>query len=229
PGAPARAAWHRHPAPRPEPAAPHRRPGPTRTRRRPGRRAPRRRRRSAEPHPSDVRGAPRRGALRGPLRARRGGTVPWHLLSRGRPVPATPERVRDVQTRSAPDVVRDRDDLADLRPLLILGEHIALLGRGEAALRAQRQLIEADEDGSLVDALLDAADVLELAGLGGDQPEHDGLVAFGQEPQRLEPSGALTVVLQEVAVVVDDAQQLLGDRLVAPGRDPGRAEVPPAH
>ena len=113
--------------------------------------------------------------------------------------------MRALAGRSAPDVVGDVDDLADLRPLLVLGEHVALLGRGEPALRAQRELIEGSEGGCLVDALLDGVDVLELAALGRDESEHDGLVALGQEPQRLEAAGALAVVLEEVPVVVRDS------------------------
>ena len=64
-----------------------------------------------------------------------------------------------------------------------------------------------------------------VAGLGGDEADHHALLALGQEAQRLEPAGALGVVLQEIAVVVDAGEQHLGHRLVAALRDPGRAEV----
>jgi high-affinity iron transporter len=39
-------------------------------------------------------------------------------------------------TRSVPHLVRRLDDEAELRPLFFLGEDVAFLGRGEAALRA---------------------------------------------------------------------------------------------
>ena len=54
-----------------------------------------------------------------------------------------------------PHFVRQLDDHPQLRPLLVLGEHIALLGRGETALRRQAELIERDILGRLVDPLLD--------------------------------------------------------------------------
>ena len=39
--------------------------------------------------------------------------------------------------------------------------------------------------------------------LRGDEAEHDDLLALGQEAQRLEAAGALGVVFEEIAVVVD--------------------------
>ena len=44
---------------------------------------------------------------------------------------------------SAPHFVGKFDDHPQLGPLLVLGQHVAFLGRGEAALRRQAQLIEA--------------------------------------------------------------------------------------
>ena len=41
-----------------------------------------------------------------------------------------------------PHLVRHLDDQPQLRPLLVLGQHVALLGRGEAALRRQAELVE---------------------------------------------------------------------------------------
>jgi hypothetical protein len=54
---------------------------------------------------------------------------------------------------------------------LVLGQNIAFLGRGEAALRGPAQLIESDEFRRLVDPALDLIFVLERAGLGRDQPD----------------------------------------------------------
>ena len=42
----------------------------------------------------------------------------------------------------APHFIGDFDDKTKLRPLLVFGQHIAFLGRGEAALRGQAELIE---------------------------------------------------------------------------------------
>src|ERR1043166_10282848 len=56
----------------------------------------------------------------------------------------------------APYLVGDFDDHPQLRPLFVFREDIALLGRGKAALRAQRQLVERDVFGRLVDTSLHA-------------------------------------------------------------------------
>ena len=114
--------------------------------------------------------------------------------------------------------------IAQLRPLLVLGQRIAFLGRGEAALRRKAELIERRELRRLVDAAQDRVAAFELSGLRGDEAEHDGL-ALGQEAQRLEAAGALGVVLHEVAVHLDRVEQDLGDRLVAAARHEGGAEI----
>jgi hypothetical protein len=65
---------------------------------------------------------------------------------------------------SAPHFVGDLDDHPELRPLLVLGKRIALLAGGEAALRAQAELVEIDELGGLIDAPLDRILGFELSG-----------------------------------------------------------------
>src|SRR5688572_23015938 len=103
---------------------------------------------------------------------------------------------------SAPDLFGDLDHLTHLRPLLLLGEDVAFLGRGEAALRAERELLERGVLRGLVDAALDQVFRLERAALRGDHADHDDLLALGQEAQRLETAGAVAVVFQEIAVEV---------------------------
>src|SRR5262249_41237697 len=127
---------------------------------------------------------------------------------------------------STPDLPGDLDDHAELRPLLLLGQDIAFLGRGEAALRRQGELVERDVLGRLVDALPDRVLAFELAALGGDEADHHDLFALRQKAQRLEPAGALGVVFEEIAVdALDRAEQVLGDELVAARRDEGRAKI----
>src|SRR5712691_2608370 len=126
---------------------------------------------------------------------------------------------------SSPHLVGEGDDHAQLRPLLVLGEDIAFLGRGEAALGREAELLERRELGRLLDPALDVVLLLERAALGGDEAEHHDLVALGQVAQRLEAAGALAVVFEEIAVVVAAPEQVLGDRLVAAGGNPGRAEI----
>jgi hypothetical protein len=80
-----------------------------------------------------------------------------------------------------PHFVGELHDHSKLRPLLVLGQHVAFLGRGKAALRRQAELIEGDVFGRLVDAALDVVLVLELAELRRNQPEHDLFLALREE------------------------------------------------
>src|ERR1700722_2264733 len=82
---------------------------------------------------------------------------------------------------SAPHLSGDLDDHAQLRPLLLLGEHVALFGGSEAALRREAKLIEGGEFGRFLDPAFDVVLLFQLAGFCRDEPEHDDLVAFGQE------------------------------------------------
>ena len=54
-----------------------------------------------------------------------------------------------------PNLVRDLDDQPQLGPLLVLGQRIAFLGRGEAALARQRKLVDVDELGRFLDPALE--------------------------------------------------------------------------
>src|SRR5262249_31412867 len=100
-----------------------------------------------------------------------------------------------------PYLVGQFDDRPELRPLLVFREGVSLPGRGAAALGAERQLVERDVFGRLVDAALYVGFLLQRAGLRGDEAQHHGLVALGDEAQRLEPAGAVGVVFEEIAVV----------------------------
>src|SRR5687768_16189394 len=55
----------------------------------------------------------------------------------------------------SPHFFGDLHDHLELRPLLVLGEDIAFLGRGEAALRRQAELLQRYEFRGLVDAALE--------------------------------------------------------------------------
>src|SRR5262245_939632 len=82
---------------------------------------------------------------------------------------------------SSPDLTGNLADHAQLRPLLLLRKDIALLGRGEAALWRQTELLGRREPGRLVDPALDIVFLLQRAALGGDETEHHHLVALRQE------------------------------------------------
>src|SRR5262245_58998286 len=133
-------------------------------------------------------------------------------------------RARDTGSLT-PHLFGDFDHFAHLGPLLLFGEDVALLGRGEAALRAERELFQRRVFRRLVDAALDVIFLLQRAALRGYQANHRDLVALRQEAQRLETAGTLGVVFEEIAVEVALAEQPLGHRLVAARGDPGRAVI----
>src|SRR5436305_10743360 len=128
----------------------------------------------------------------------------------------------------SPDFLGDVDDQFELGDFLLVAQHVALDGGGEAALRRQAELVERHELGRLLDPALEHVRVLQFAALGGDQAEHDHL-APRHEAQRLETAGALVVPLTEEPVHVQLAEQGLGDEVVPARGGPGGPEVAPAH
>src|SRR5438132_10930365 len=91
---------------------------------------------------------------------------------------------------TSPHLTRHLHDPPQLRPLLVLGQDIAFLARGEAALRGEAELVDVDEFRRLVDAALERVLGFERAALRGDEAEHHHL-ALGHEAQRLEAAGAV--------------------------------------
>ena len=69
-------------------------------------------------------------------------------------------------------------------------------------MRGEAKLLERRELGGFLDAALHGVFFLERAALGGDQPEHDNLIALRQKPQRLEAAGARGVVFEEITVII---------------------------
>ena len=72
----------------------------------------------------------------------------------------------------------------------------------------------------LLDPALQLVLRLELAALRRHEPEHDVLVAFRQEAQRLEAARALVVPLHEEAVDLELVEERLGNEVVARLRPP---------
>src|SRR5215510_10663102 len=130
------------------------------------------------------------------------------LLMPSLPLCAIGWRIVGLTPRLAPHLLCQRDDHFKLRPLLVFRQNIAFLARGEAALRAQGQLVDIDIARGLVDTSLDVIPRFQLAALGRHQAEHHRL-DLGHEAQRLEPAGALSVVFHEIAVHVDGVEQEL--------------------
>src|SRR5437016_728928 len=124
-----------------------------------------------------------------------------------------------------PHLVRHIDRELELSPLLFLGKEVAFLGRGEAALRRYRKLLQGYEFGGFFQPPLDVVFVLKLAEFRGDDPDHHDLVAGRQEAQRLEAAGAVGIIFEEIAVVIGAPQHGFRHRLVAAGGNPGGAEI----
>src|ERR1700704_6139227 len=94
---------------------------------------------------------------------------------------------------SAPHLVCDFDNLAELRPLRLLGEDVALLGRRKATLRRERELLQRSESRRFVDAALDVVLLFQRAVFRSDKAENHDLRTGRQESQRLEAAGAIRV------------------------------------
>src|SRR3984893_15910832 len=124
-----------------------------------------------------------------------------------------------------PNLTRNIDRELQFCPLLFLGEDVALFGRGKAALRRQCELVQRRVFGGFLQPPLDVVLLLQFAALGGNDPDHHDLVAFRQEPQRLEAGRALRIVFEEIAVVIGAGQHGLRYRLIAAGGNPGGAEI----
>src|SRR6516162_7776566 len=140
-------------------------------------------------------------------------------------VSSTSDVIASAGSSVSPHLVGELHDHRKFRPLLALGEDVAFLGGRKAALRRKAELLHWCKSGCFIDAAPDIVLLLQRSALGGDEAEHDDLVSFRQETQRLESAGALGVVFEEIAVVVDLSQQRLRHRLIAALGNPGRAEI----
>src|SRR2546422_3390794 len=86
-----------------------------------------------------------------------------------------------------------------LAPLLFLRKQIAGDARSEAALRAERELVERNEARGVADAPDELVRGLDVAGFRSDQPDNHRDPSRNK-PQRLEAARARSVVFQEQAV-----------------------------
>ena len=108
---------------------------------------------------------------------------------------AMPRTRRHLQTLALlPNALGNALDQRDLRPLLVLGQLVANLAAGKAALGRQVQILERHVLSGFADALDDNILVLELCRLGGYQAQHD-LLAGSDVLERLKAAGARRVEL----------------------------------
>ena len=92
--------------------------------------------------------------------------------------------VRPSYCLICPDFFCNLLDKRQLAPLILFGDKVAFLGGSEAALRAERQLLERHIFGSLADTRDNVFLVLQLGVLEGYQTQYDLLLA--DVAQRLE-------------------------------------------
>src|ERR1051326_8431888 len=104
---------------------------------------------------------------------------------------------KDVSS-TGPDPARGVDEQLELAALVVPREEVAARGRGEPALRAQREALDRHVPARLLDPAQELVLRLELRRLRRDQPEGDGLPAR-REAERLATPGSIPVGLQAEA------------------------------
>ena len=134
----------------------------------------------------------------------------WNVVGAQRAAPRRVLRSYPEPGWLAPDAAGDFDHELELTALLVRGDGVALGDGREAALGAQREVVDVHELRSLLDTSHDIVGVLHVVELRGDKAEDDGL-ALRNEAQRLKAAGALAVVLEEQDVVVELGEHPLGD------------------
>src|SRR5712691_8876535 len=124
-------------------------------------------------------------------------TIPSRVVTMNPPGPPTknlaiaPARnpimmIQSQCSMSAPHFARGLDDEAQLGDLLVPGQCVAVDGRGEAALRAEAELIERHEFRRLVDSPLQRILALERRPFAGDEAEDHALLPPRHKAQRRE-------------------------------------------
>src|SRR3954470_23662706 len=115
---------------------------------------------------------------------------------------------------AAPDLVRYFDDAGELA-LNHIERKIACADiAGEAALRAQRELVDVDGTTRLLDSALECIGRLNLGILGGHDADRDAL-ALRHKAQRLKVAGTGRVEFEKIAIHLKPSEQSFADRLVA--------------
>src|SRR5260370_12936205 len=99
-----------------------------------------------------------------------------HALSRAM-TPLRIDRGNRTPAPSSPNLPGHFHHEPQLRPLLVLGQHIALFARGKSALRRKCDLIERHVFRCLLDAALDIVLVFQCGELGRHETQHDDPLA----------------------------------------------------
>src|SRR5260370_11731427 len=107
----------------------------------------------------------------------------------------------------APHLARHLDDEAELGFLFLDRQRVAVDGRGEAALRAEAELLERHVAGRLLDAALQFVLGFERRPLGRDETEHHLLRPLRHKAQRRKAARAGIVIFEKEAVDLEIAEQ----------------------
>src|SRR6476660_1015038 len=122
---------------------------------------------------------------------------------------STPPRLKELaefRGRSTPNASRGFHDQAELGPLFDFGQHIPFHGRSKAALGAQREILQGNVLGGVLDPSHEYVSAFHSRQLGADQAENDGFSAR-HETQRFECTGALVVVFEQKTVNLQSPEQ----------------------
>src|SRR5438045_5225772 len=128
-------------------------------------------------------------------------TIPSRVVTMKPPGPPTknlaiaPARNPMMMTQSQcsmspPHFARRLDDETELGDLLVPGQRVAVDGGGEAALRAEAELLERHVFRCLLDPALELVLAFERGALAGDEAQDHSLVPPRHKAQRREPARA---------------------------------------
>src|SRR6185437_4108386 len=124
---------------------------------------------------------------------------------------------------SPPHEPRRFQDALEFAPLVLFGDRDAVEA-AEAALRAERELLGWQVLRCFAEAPAQQVEAFQVGALGRHQSEHCDLAAR-HIAQRRETAGALVVVFEQDAVVLELREQPLGDRIVMALAMPLRHDV----
>jgi hypothetical protein len=126
-------------------------------------------------------------------------------------------RVRNSQiawnSELPPKLPGGRANELEFPALIIENERVLNYGRGEAALRAQRELRKGKMAASLHDASAQISKRLKPAEFRADQSQNDKFM-FRYVFKRVEGTRAVIIVLQQESIDVQAPEQLFTNRLV---------------
>ena len=108
--------------------------------------------------------------------------------------------------RVSPDFARGVHHELKFLPLLVHGKQVAGGHGCEAALRAERQVFQRHELGSLVDPPPQFILRFQFRLFRRDQAEHDAFPLWNQA-QRLEPAATLGVIFEKKPIHLQNAQK----------------------